>query len=164
MGLINVDTLQLQEFVEPPPYAILSHTWGPEEVTFQDMFSSKREGMRGWAKILGSYRQAILDDFQYAWVDTFCIDKTSSSELSEAINSMFTWYQNSAVCYAYLEDVPPVTDEKFKSARWFTRGWCLQELITPASVEFYTQYWTFFGTKALLSAIVTEITSIPEDA
>ncbi len=92
----------------------------------------------GYAKIKGCCRQAQEDGLAYAWVDTCCIDKTSSAELSEAINSMFRWYANAKVCYTYLVDVPSSLDPNdpvsFKSSRWFTRGWTLQELIAPENL------------------------------
>ena len=62
--------------------------------------------MVGYSKIRGCCAQAALDGFDYAWIDSCCIDKTSSSELSEAINSMFNFYRKAQVCYAYLSDVP----------------------------------------------------------
>jgi hypothetical protein len=100
-------------------------------------------------------------------VDTCCIDKTSSAELSEAINSMYTWYKNAIVCYAYLSDARMfncrtmwATEEEFKKCRWFTRGWTLQELIAPPSVRFFSQDWIFIGEKFHLSGILSNITGI----
>jgi hypothetical protein len=90
-----------------PPYAILSHTWGTdhEEVTFRDLTESKGKSKAGYRKLIFCRKQAADDGLQYFWVDTCCIDKSSSAELSEAINSMFDWYRGSSVCYAYLWDV-----------------------------------------------------------
>ncbi|PKS07150.1 hypothetical protein jhhlp_005750 [Lomentospora prolificans] len=108
MRLIDTSTLKLQFFAsDVPPYAILSHTWGDGEVAFQDMqrgraFASR---LQGFAKIEDCCRQAKRDGYAWAWVDTCCIDKQSSAELSEAINSMYRWYQHSAVCYVYMPDV-----------------------------------------------------------
>jgi hypothetical protein len=108
MRLINVQTLTLQEFPgEIPKYAILSHTWGDDEVTFQD-FTLDIEGAKlkkGFEKIQYCIGQTESDGLQYCWVDTCCIDKSSSAELSEAINSMFAWYRSSERCYIYLADV-----------------------------------------------------------
>ena len=104
MRLINNATLELESFMDStqiPPYAILSHTWGDGEVTLQDFTSENREAARrlaGFAKIELVCHQALKDEFPYSWVDTCCIDKTSSAELSEAINSMYAWYKGSAVC------------------------------------------------------------------
>lgn len=109
MRLLNVNAqkLELVEFFgdQIPPYAILSHTWGEEEVTFQDLQSGQYEHKLGYRKIRLTCRQARLDGLIWCWVDTCCIDKSSSAELSEAINSMFNWYARAQVCYAYLADV-----------------------------------------------------------
>ena len=102
MWLINIETYKLCEFVDPPPYAILSHTWGEEEVSFRDMenLTKAKTKCRGWAKIEKSCSQARHRGLHYVWVDTCCIDKSSSAELTEAINSMYRWYQESSVCFA----------------------------------------------------------------
>ena len=97
---------------------------------------------------------------QFGTADLCCIDKTSSAELSEAINSMYRWYQESGVCYAYLADVPP---NAFSKSRWFTRGWTLQELIAPSTVIFLDQKWQEIGTKSSLQRVISEITGIPTD-
>jgi hypothetical protein len=85
-----------------PPYAILSHTWGFEEVTFEDLRDGTGVDKRGWLKLEFCADQARRDGFDYVWVDTCCIDKTNSTELQGAINSMFRWYQNAGRCYVYL--------------------------------------------------------------
>jgi hypothetical protein len=106
MWLINVSTLNLEFFMRPPSqYAILSHTWGDDEVLFNEMrdISQARTKM-GWAKIELTCNEAKRDGLSYAWVDTCCIDKSSSAELGEAINAMFEWYGKSTRCYAYLID------------------------------------------------------------
>src|ERR1700744_3232203 len=109
MRLLNTNTFKIEEFYGkeiPKYYAILSHTWGEEELSFQDWSDHSRfENTQGFIKISGACNQARKDDFQHIWVDTICIDKTSSAELSEAINSMYDWYSKSSKCYAYLEDV-----------------------------------------------------------
>lgn len=166
MRLLNTTTYKLTQFArDVPPYAILSHTWGDEEVTFQDIDLPEGTQKKGYAKILGCCKQARLDSLEWAWVDTCCIDKTSSVELSEAINSMFDWYRNSRVCYVYLEDLPTpkpfLSLQKFRSTRWFTRGWCLQELIAPWNVKFYSGEWSPVGTKQSLCGKIEEITAIP---
>ncbi|KAK5752651.1 hypothetical protein LTS12_017220 [Elasticomyces elasticus] len=154
MYLINAKTYRLEYFMDSdiPPYAILSHTWGPgEEVTFQDMQDTKGTGLGkpGFSKIRFTCEQALADNLQYAWVDTCCIDKQSSAELSEAINSMFLWYHGSQVCYALLSDL--VVSQlafpdnatavygasflnldvlpKLGSCRWFTRGWSIDTTV-----------------------------------
>lgn len=114
--------------------------------------------------------QAQRDGLHYAWVYTCCIDKRSSSELSEAINSMFNWYSCASVCYAYLADVYNHGDDNndildaFSHSRWFTRGWTLQELLAPKNVEFYTRYWNFIGTKLSLCKELVAATEIEEGA
>ncbi|CAI4214683.1 unnamed protein product [Parascedosporium putredinis] len=116
MRLIDTDTLQLQLFAgDAPPYAILSHTWGEGEVTFQDMEKGRHFAMQlqGFAKIERCCSQAKRDGYAWAWVDTCCIDKQSSAELSEAINSMYRWYQLAAVCYVYMSDVAANLDSAF---------------------------------------------------
>lgn len=111
MRLINTRTWELEEFygLNIPDYAILSHTWGNEEVTLRDWQDLEHcQGRDGWYKIVQACEQAQADGWEYIWVDTNCIDKTSSAELSEAINSMFAYYRNSRICYAYLSDVDPI--------------------------------------------------------
>jgi hypothetical protein len=168
MRLINVSTLQLEEFMDSrhaPPYAILSHTWGEGEVTFQDFaYPDIAQAKKGYGKIEQTCKRAKASGIGYAWVDTCCIDKTSSAELTEAINSMFQWYAQSQVCYAWLADLKvhqPI--ESFASCRWFSRGWTLQELIAPREVEFYDEAWIFHGTKADLSDALQKVTGIDGD-
>ncbi|KAI9639959.1 hypothetical protein NHQ30_011689 [Ciborinia camelliae] len=171
MRLINAKTLDLEEFYgnSIPGYAILSHTWGlqKDEVSFQDWQFRKQESTKkpGFFKITATCKQALLNNLDYAWVDTMCIDKTSSAELSEAINSMFAWYRNAVVCYVYLSDVSNIDkrsfpEEKFRASRWFTRGWTLQELLAPAAVVFYSCEWVNLGTKSHLGVIISKITGI----
>jgi hypothetical protein len=150
MRLLNAETKQFEEFFdEIPPYAILSHTWGSNELTFKDM---ERDGYSPSKKIDGCCKQALKDRLNYVWVDTCCIDKSSSAELSEAINSMYTWYAGAFECYAYLSDVPPGVklhrESPFAKSRWFNRGWTLQELIAPKQVAFYDEEWNFLGRKS----------------
>jgi hypothetical protein len=170
MRLINTKTFKLEEFFGPSvSYAILSHTWGQEEVTFQDfqdpgLYIKKA----GFAKIRLSCEQARKDGLDYAWVDTCCIDKTSSAELSEAINSMFKWYEHSAICYAYLEAVPQhdnirAKNSAFTQSRWFTRGWTLQELIAPRRLDFYCKSWIKIGEKSEIIAEIGNVTGIDAD-
>ncbi|KAK7946971.1 heterokaryon incompatibility protein-domain-containing protein [Apiospora aurea] len=155
MWLLNSATNQLKNFIsddEIPDYAILSHTWGEEEVTFQHWqaaYSSDAQlggfpddwrqrnqdilhRMRGYGKIAMCQKMALKDGIEWVWVDACCIDKQSSAELSEAINSMYRWYKKSRVCYTYLRDVLRL--EEGKDSRWFQRGWTLQELIAPTDV------------------------------
>lgn len=149
MRLINVGTLELEELNDDdlPKYALLSHTWEREEVAFKD-WPAHRNGSshsEGFKKILG-FRDVARSTYQcqYGWVDTCCIDKSSSAELTEAINSMYTYYSNAAVCIAYLSDVERCA-EHIRFSRWITRGWTLQELIAPSRVEFYGSSWSHLG-------------------
>jgi hypothetical protein len=164
-----------------PDYAILSHTWGEQEVIFDDLKSLgsvKNIGAKskaGWDKIRFCAKQAKRDGLDYFWVDTCCIDKANNTELSEAINSMFRWYQNAKRCYVYLPDVTSNTPDEdgessrrwkpaFRKSRWFTRGWTLQELLAPKSVEFFSGEGERLGDKKTLEYTIHEITKIPIEA
>lgn len=152
-----------------PSYAILSHTWGAdgEEVTFRDMVDRTAKKKPGYDKIKFCAEKARADGLHYFWVDTCCIDKANSTELIEAINSMFRWYQKADRCYVYLSDVSASSLEswnpyelQFRASRWFTRGWTLQELLAPSSVEFFTRDGLRLGDKKSLEQQIHEITSI----
>lgn len=125
-------------------------------------------GSRVSAKVQDACAVARADGFRYIWIDSCCIDKTSSAELSEAINSMYMWYRNAVVCYAWLADVPCLSDENdphapdslFRNSKWFTRGWTLQELIAPPTVVFLSALWNPIGTRASLGDTIHEITNI----
>lgn len=171
MRLLNTLTLEFAEFFgsDIPDYSILSHTWESEEVTFKEMKgrSPTCQQKKGYQKIQSACNYAHGRGQQYIWIDTCCIDKRSSSELSEAINSMYRWYQDARTCYAYLADVPYEDDiadpaSRFRKSRWFTRGWTLQELIAPQRVAFLSQDWKFIYTRSALSKEISEITTIPE--
>ncbi len=166
MWLLHTTTLKLHEFQgTPPPYAILSHTWTTDEVLFDQVENPDCEGKLGYQKITACCNQAKADELEYAWVDTCCIDKRSSAALSEAINSMFRWYSQAHVCYAYLADVDLVYPTRsFSESRWFERGWCLQELIAPAHVTFYDKTWLEIGTKASMLDVISQTTKIPHRA
>jgi hypothetical protein len=169
MRLINTTTVTLEFFMgnNVPEYAILSHTWGSEEITFQDMANLKKvDNRKGYTKILKACAVARRDRWKYIWVDTCCINKDSSAELSEAINSMYAWYRDSQVCYVYLADVrddrvkADSLPSTFAQSRWFTRGWTLQELLAPLTMVFYSEEWSDIGTKASLLATISEIAAI----
>ena len=158
---------------EIPPYAILSHTWlaaqDGEEPTYEDMINGTGKGKLGYEKIQFCGEQARQDGLQYFWVDTCCINKANYVELQYAINSMFRWYRNATRCYVYLSDVPSTNansnprswDSKFWESRWFTRGWTLQELLAPRSVEFFSCERERLGDKNSLKQQIQEITGIP---
>lgn len=171
---------------EEVQYAILSHTWSPEgEQTYADLLTLQAEVcaarehlsdsntplpenevlLRASPKIRCVCERALAEGYDLIWVDSGCIDKTNSVELSEAINSMFQWYRNAAVCYAFLADVgsdedPGAPDSQFRHSRWFTRGWTLQELIAPRAVFFYSKEWEMLGGKDSLARVIQEITGI----
>jgi hypothetical protein len=167
MRLVNTATCKLEEFSgRIPEYAILSHTWEEQEMSFQDMQGCNAEKTAGFAKVKSCCELVEREGFEYVWIDTCCIDKTSSAELSEAINSMYRWYKEAQVCVAYLVDVPSEEDphplySAFARSKWFTRGWTLQELIAPPSLEFYGKDWSEIGTKLSLHDTVSKITGIP---
>jgi len=161
MRLLNAKTFELHDFSgNIPAYAILSHRWEEPEILFQDVQAGKASRMTGFAKIKGCCNRAKEDNIDFVWIDTCCIDKTSSAELSEAINSMYQWYQNAQVCYAYLYDVEEGRHDQFKKSTWFTRGWTLQELLAPSFVNFYDSSWNEIGTKGSLRNEIMEVTQI----
>jgi hypothetical protein len=161
-----------------PPYAILSHTWGAndEEVTFEDLRDGTGKDKAGYDKIRFCREQANRDGLQFFWIDTCCIDNANDTEVQEAINSMFHYYQAAARCYVYLSDVSQPAlytndnssqlpwESSFRNSRWFTRGWTLQELLAPASVEFFSKEGEELGSKISLERQIREITGIPVTA
>ena len=176
---------------EVPPYAILSHRWGraEDEVSFRDMMYAQNDDnpqhsltmlhrkRKAFDKIENCCRQAMHDGLAHAWVDTCCIDKSSSAELSEALNSMFEWYGWAKICYVYMEDVESRRDDEgkvkkedhsakdssFRASRWFTRGWTLQEMIAPLDVRFYARDWVEIGRKREMTDLLREITRVAKD-
>lgn len=178
MRLLKIDShgeliLTKGEATPPGPYAILSHTWGPdvEEVTFDDIEKKTGKNKAGYAKLWFCANQAKKDGLDYCWVDTCSINKANHSELSEAITSMFYWYQAAARCYVYLSDVSVGSsgqpgmrhtwEDTFRESRWFMRGWTLQELLAPASVEFFSLEGQLLGNKQTLEGLVHSITDLP---
>ncbi|KAM0330693.1 hypothetical protein ACHAQA_003645 [Verticillium albo-atrum] len=170
MRLLHAKTLELGYFMgKAPPYAILSHTWGEDEFIFEDFQKDFQAQLaapkRGLRKVLDTCKRALQDGFNYVWVDTCCIDKTSSAELSEAINSMYEWYQKAEICYILLEDVRLEKDgtfTNFDGARWFTRGWTLQELMAPKKAQFFDMEWKLMSERRSLAAQISKITSVDE--
>ncbi|APA11969.1 hypothetical protein sscle_08g067390 [Sclerotinia sclerotiorum 1980 UF-70] len=159
-----------------PPYAILSHTWGSDEqeVNFEDINSGNGKEKTGYEKLQFCGKQAAYDNIDYFWVDTCCIKKTSDSELTESLNSMFRWYGKARKCYVYLSDVEVVQngveqpqsvwEGRFRASRWFTRGWTLQELLAPISIEFFSRDCCRIGDRESLKLIIYEITGIAIEA
>ena len=166
MRLLNTETYNIEIFEgnKKPFYAILSHTWGKEEVLLADIGASRMEHLAGWSKITKSCDIAHSEGWHYIWIDTCCIDKTSSAELSEAINSMYRWYRDAVVCYVYLEDFEPASlfsnRFAFRKCRWFSRGWTLQELLAPNIIQFYNRDWEELGTKSSLQQAISDASGI----
>jgi hypothetical protein len=160
---------------DTPPYAILSHTWNEdndEEVTFSDIENKSGKSKAGHAKLQFCGKQAQRDGLKYFWVDTCCINKANYAELPEALASMFRWYRDAVKCYVYLSDVSTrkrdhngqtegTWEAGFRTSRWFTRGWTLQELVAPGSVEFFSREGERLGDKISLVKQIHEITQIP---
>jgi len=154
MRLLNTTTLELAEFFEAdiPHYAILSHRWSNDEISFKEFRKGLRQESLGYQKVATFAEFACAQGQGWCWVDTICIDKRSSAELTEAINSMFKWYERSSACYVHLADVPSLAThspgailESFKKSVWFTRGWTLQELLAPSRIIFCTSDWEVIG-------------------
>jgi len=171
MRLLDTQSHEVREFGDGdvPFYAILSHRWDAVEVSLQDLRGGDAGQMAAYSKIRNSCSLAASHGFQHLWIDTCCIDKTSSAELSESLNSMYRWYRESMVCYAYLGDVPSdslerrtgVAGRAFGQSAWFTRGWTLQELIAPPTIVFLDQAWQEIGAKSSLLPTLSRITGIP---
>jgi hypothetical protein len=169
MRLLNTSTLQFHEYFGPviPPYAILSHRWEAEELTYQEVLHYQNIRKAGWNKVKQCCIFAASRGFDLVWIDTCCIDKTSSAELTEAINSMFRWYKEAYECYAYLCDVAAThetevqRDQALEKSKWFTRGWTLQELLAPSSVFFVANDWTtILGSVSSLDFPISTVTGI----
>ncbi|KAJ3579024.1 hypothetical protein NPX13_g1544 [Xylaria arbuscula] len=177
MHLINTQTLELREFqgASIPRYAILSHTWEQdEEVSYQEWQRRETdESIRtksGFKKITNACRRAQGDSLEWLWVDTSCIDKTSSAELTEAINSMYGWYRESVVCYAYLCDVPAFAGsdkrqsmKRLRKSRWWTRGWTLQELLAPRRLLLFSRGWEMISDREFFVDEISDITGVMRD-
>lgn len=169
MWLINANTRKLEQFFgeDVPKYAILSHTWAKKgEVSFQDISQSYASSMSGYDKIKKTCRRALRHGLKYAWVDTCCIDKTSSADLTESINSMFKYYRDAQNCYVYLSDLPTGLEfprSHLARCRWFTRGWTLQELVACGDLRIYDKGWNFVGSRREFSAVISSITNIDEN-
>ncbi|KAI5992803.1 heterokaryon incompatibility protein-domain-containing protein [Pisolithus albus] len=181
MRLLDVEAVLEQLDDKTEEYAILSHRWGTEvdyyEMTgLMKMDEQDKDEIRsrdGYQKIIKCCEQAKKDGYRWLWIDTCCINKHSSAELSEAINSMYRWYRNSQMCYVYLHDVDEPafpTEQNFSRfgksngwPEWFSRGWTLQELIAPRKAVFFNKNWVSIGTKQDLTLTLKDITGIPKD-
>lgn len=179
---------------ETPPYAILSHRWVGREVVFGDFDTIPKERLQNVAeanpvsktiggienvgdgieasiyKIAGACAQVRrTPGVRHIWIDTVCINKNDSRELSSALNSMFNWYENATVCYVYLYDVTwneadlDGSRAEFCQSKWFKRGWTLQELLAPKHIEFYDRDWRFIGPKQTLIKQIVKAAKIAEE-
>ena len=171
MRLLDTRSLDFREFFDSdiPRYAILSHRWGSDEASFQDFERGVQQSRKGFSKIKKFCDLALQSAIEWAWVDTCCIDKKSSAELTEAINSMYNWYGNAVVCCVYLSDVgweestPKLRQtslDRFRKSEWFTRGWTLQELLAPSIVVFFDRDWRYIGTKDEFASEISQVTEI----
>lgn len=182
MRLLNVHDLTFHDYFvrQAPPYAIASHRWiNGSETTYQEFLGKHSLAKAGYQKVLRFARYvAETCGLDWIWIDTCCINKESSQELSEAINSMFKWYRDAAICLAQLPDVTDYQDlEGFIRSNWFTRGWTLQELLAPKLVIFLSQSWQVIGHKGQapsltgstlelgrpLTGVISSITGISQD-
>ncbi|PIL23543.1 hypothetical protein GSI_14856 [Ganoderma sinense ZZ0214-1] len=177
MWLLHTKTLELKFYKDSKRvrYAALCHVWEADDhcqpfreiqaIYSRCLASGEDPRELVTAKVRNFLDLAERDGYKWGWLDTACIDKTSSAELSEAINSMYRWYCDADVCYASLSDVadddsPLLPESDFRSSRWHTRGWTLQELIAPHTVVFLSKSWDFIGTKASLAGVLEEITGV----
>ena len=171
MRLLNTKSHTFKEFFDSdiPEYAILSHRWGDDEITFQEFRKGRNRDSQGYAKVKQCCSLAEELGLAWVWVDTCCIDKKSSAELSEAINSMYRWYEKAKECLVYLSDVAWNSQDVksstalFAQSSWFTRGWTLQELLASYKVLFFDSAWNFFGTKENLKTSISAATGIAMD-
>ncbi|KAF2636030.1 HET-domain-containing protein [Massarina eburnea CBS 473.64] len=187
MRLINCETMRFKEFIGDniPEYGILSHTWDSKEVSYQDYVALQdltglsNHSTPAIEKILGTCAEAKKDSLKYVWIDSCCINKESSAELTEAINSMYKWYKKSKRCYVYLSDFKLDVENpdhrrntgkyeltatevaELTKCRWFRRGWTLQELLAPEDIIFFNHNWKCFGSKHNLETYLSSITRIP---
>ena len=143
--LLHTKNLELKQFEDHnvPRYAILSHTWEydrgkSDELTFEDVKNGEfQRKPSSYSKLRNCLDQAQKIGLAWVWIDTVCMDRTSHAALTNALNSMFRWYQRASICFAYLGDVHGVGD--LSAARWFKHGWTLQELLAPTKVLFFNR-------------------------
>ncbi|KAF2751060.1 hypothetical protein M011DRAFT_492368 [Sporormia fimetaria CBS 119925] len=176
MRLLDALTLEFHTFTEGqvPPYLVLSRTWREgHEVNYQDMRWLQalrlmpKESHSGYPKILNTAQIAVEQHIWFIWVDTVCIDKSSSSEPQEANNSMYQWYKTSHSCVVYLDDITTGSNENMRldsilETRWITRGWTLQELIAPLEAVFYDSNWEYMCSKSRSVGSLSRLLAIPE--
>ncbi|KAI1740014.1 hypothetical protein F4680DRAFT_130831 [Xylaria scruposa] len=185
MRVLDTTTFELQEAAyiedfEKDGYAILSHCWiSNPEIVYQALpkhIEELRYGKRPLSspavdKIHGACETARKEGYKWMWIDTCCIDKSSTQELRESINSMLKWYKDARLCVTYLFDVKKNSDatgenifcsalEKNQPAKWFSRGWCVQELLAPKAVKFYDMNWEYLGERNDLFKPLSKLSGI----
>ena len=177
MRLLNVRTYELAENLQGTQYAILSHRWYDQEITFRTLDPAKLKDLNiqtpQLEKIRGACARARADRLDWIWMDSCCIDRDSSEQLRRTINSMFQFYQHAAVCYTHLSDVATSesgagsfqwqeTEQQpgLRHSEWFSRGWTLQELLAPRKMIFFDRCWRLIGTKTELASEISRITGI----
>jgi hypothetical protein len=151
-------------------YAILSHCPQKDEVLFADMadpdraYSQETKGKQGFAKLEMCSRIALDHGLQYVWIDTCCIDKNSSAEISEAINSTFRYFAESELCIAYLDDLEDHTKDDYFLSRstWFSESWTLPALVASGDLHYYSHNWKKLGSKASLSRQTSHVSGVTE--
>lgn len=183
MRLINTRTFEQKDRFKDngtPPYAILSHRWGEHELTYQDFLNTSKAAFNspptnlgtdknsGASKIAHACAQAKQAGLEWIWIDTCCIDKSSSAELTKSINSMFRWYQEAQICFAHLADVNRQDNTKKKAdvdneildSEWFERGWTLQEMLAPREMQFFDANWGPIGSRSELTPLISKAARI----
>ena len=177
MRLLNTDDLTFKDWNDEddiPPYVAVSHRWSDNEVSLHDVERGQPDvPSPSWRKLLSVCQRAKGHMYDYLWMDTCCIDQRSSAELSEAINSMYNWYRDAAICYVYLEDVEDPCEEypypelaitdRISNSTWFSRGWTLQELVAPRRLTFFSRSWTELGGRCELSQVIERTTGISQE-
>ncbi|KAK8071493.1 HET-domain-containing protein [Apiospora hydei] len=170
MRLLNTSTFQLRRLTEgelAPPYAALSHCWGTDEVVYDDLQNTSIDWSQkhGFRKLMGACAEAVRNhQLDWLWADTVCIDRSSSAELSESINSMYRWYRNCSICLAYMGDACPSSsiEDALEKSQWMRRSWTLIELIAPRQLHLFSADWSLIGTKNSLISTLSRITQIDQ--
>ncbi|TRX87731.1 hypothetical protein FHL15_011381 [Xylaria flabelliformis] len=185
MHLLDTTTYELrsgsQITFRQEGYAVLSHRWVGQEITY-DQLKDEIEGLRlntalartpQLDKIRRATETARNLGIKWIWIDSCCINRANAIEETESINSMLKWYSDAKICITYLDDVqnhehygealsPKCLGslERDSPSIWFSRGWTLQELLSPQDIRFYDKDWNFIGTKMTLAGVLEEITGI----
>ena len=170
MRLIHTTFIAFCEFEGEhiPDYAVVSHRWGSAEISCQMFLETAVEDRHGygWTKILEGCRMARCRRIGWLWVDTCCIDKASSAELTESVNAMFRYYQRARQCFVFLPDVFATykdtegLETQLQHSTWFTRGWTLQELLASTVATFYNASFQLAGVKSTGSSFCDVLSKI----